>query len=41
MSEIKFDLSLKKIIFSVSFMLLVAIIKLLPTVYSSTLTSEN
>ena len=31
MSEIKFDLTLKKIKFSVSFMLLFAIIKLLPT----------
>ena len=31
MSEIKFDLRLKKIKFSVSFMLLFAIIKLLPT----------
>ena len=31
MSEIKFDLTLKKIKISVSFMLLFAIIKLLPT----------
>ena len=31
MNEIKFDLALKKIKFSVSFMLLFAIIKLLPT----------
>ena len=31
MNEIKFDLTLKKIKFSVSFMLLFAIIKLLPT----------
>ena len=31
MSEIKFDLTLKKIKFSLSFMLLFAIIKLLPT----------
>ena len=31
MSEIKFDLTLKKIKFSVSFMLLFTIIKLLPT----------
>ena len=31
MSEIKFDLTLKKIKLSVSFMLLFAIIKLLPT----------
>ena len=39
MSEIKFDLTVKKSKFSVSFMLLFTIIKLLPT-YSSTLTSE-
>ena len=31
MSEIKFDLTLKKLIFLVSFMLLFTIIKLLPT----------
>ena len=34
MSEIKFDLTLKKIKISVSFMLLFAIIKLLPTLRS-------
>ena len=38
MNEIKFDLTLKKIKFSVSFMLLFAIIKLLPTL---PLSSEN
>ena len=38
MNEIKFDLTLKKIKFSVSFMLLFAIIKLLPTLRHS---SEN
>ena len=38
MNEIKFDLTLKKIKFSVSFMLLFAIIKLLPTLR---LMSEN
>ena len=38
MNEIKFDLTLKKIKFSVSFMLLFAIIKLLPTLR---LSSEN
>ena len=38
MNEIKFDLTLKKIKFSVSFMLLFAIIKLLPTLRFS---SEN
>ena len=38
MNEIKFDLTLKKIKFSVSFMLLFAIIKLLPTLR---LLSEN
>ena len=38
MNEIKFDLTLKKIKFSVSFMLLFAIIKLLPTFR---LSSEN
>ena len=38
MNEIKFDLTLKKIKFSVSFMLLFAIIKLLPTLQ---LSSEN
>ena len=38
MIEIKFDLTLKKIKFSVSFMLLFAIIKLLPTLR---LSSEN
>ena len=38
MDEIKFDLTLKKIKFSVSFMLLFAIIKLLPTLR---LWSEN
>ena len=39
MSEIKFDLTLKKFKISVSFMLLFAIIKL--STYSSTLSSEN
>ena len=38
MNEIKFDLTLKKIKFSVSFMFLFAIIKLLPTLR---LLSEN
>ena len=38
MNKIKFDLTLKKIKFSVSFMLLFAIIKLLPTLR---LSSEN
>ena len=38
MNEIKFDLTLKKIKVSVSFMLLFAIIKLLPTLR---LSSEN
>ena len=38
MNEIKFDLTLEKIKFSVSFMLLFAIIKLLPTLR---LSSEN
>ena len=38
MNEIKFDLTLKKIKFSVSFMLLFAIINLLPTLQ---LSSEN
>ena len=38
MNEIKFDLTLKKIKFSVSVMLLFAIIKLLPTLR---LSSEN
>ena len=38
MNEIKFDLTLKKIKFSVSFMLLFAMIKLLPTLR---LSSEN
>ena len=38
MNEIEFDLTLKKIKFSVSFMLLFAIIKLLPTLR---LSSEN
>ena len=43
MNEIKFDLTLKKIKFSVSFMLLFAIIKLLPTLDSrvAVATSEN